>query len=249
MNLLALSTGMIIDIVAAALILIITIASIIRGFAKTFISTFGSLLSLLIAVLLASLVTTFLEKQFGMVTAISNGLSGVLTNIFGDIMNTTIGSATEGSLVSAGISGWLIQIIMSVKGGDVPNDVSLSQVICPVFGYYVSLLISVIILFIIFKIIFFLIGEIIKKCTTIKIVKWLDKLLGFLLGIIKGIVTVEIIILILQAIPLGFCQSILSELPNAPFTLFINNINLYGIILTNFSFADVTSFIKGMLAV
>lgn len=248
MNLLAVTTGNIIDIVAIALILIITVSGLVKGFVKTFFSTFGTLIGLLLAVILSANVVTFMQDKFGIVTAVSDGITGFLTNIFGDIMTVTISEATEDAMSQAGISAWLIQIVLSLQtGNDIPTDVSLSQIICPVFGYYIAMILAIIVLFILFKIIFYIIGEIISKCKSIKIIYGLDKVLGFALGFVKGVIIVEFIIMIIGAVPLGFCQTVITELSNAPFSSFINDINLYGIILNNISLPDITAFITGLI--
>jgi len=239
----------IIDIVVFLLIAVATVRGFVRGFVKSFLSTFGTLLSLLFAVLLASATTNFLQSKFGLVSSISNGLSGVLTTAFGDaVMNTTLAHATEGALSEAGLAGWIIQIVLSVQAdGSIPTDVTLSQVICPVFGYYVGLAISAVILFILFKIIFFIVGEIVSKNKTFKFLSGVDKLLGLAFGIIQGILTVEFILVVFGFIPLEFCQNTMANLESAPLTNFIHNINLFSLIINSISVPNITKFVTGLI--
>jgi uncharacterized membrane protein required for colicin V production len=239
----------IIDIVVFALIVLITIRGFIRGFIKSFLSTFGTILSLLFAVLLASSTTNFLENNFGLVTAISGGLSDVLTKVFGDsIMNTTLAQATEGALNEAGLAGWIVQIILSVQAdGSIPTDVTLNQIICPVFGYYVSLAISAIILFILFKIIFFIVGEIVSKNKKLPLLRGVDKVLGLVFGLFQGVIIIEFILLIMGAIPLAFFQNVIANIDQAPLTNFIHTINLFSIIINKISLPNVSEFITSII--
>ncbi len=248
--LLALSTSAIIDIVVAALIILFALMGLFRGFAKTFISAFGSILSLILAVLLASTVATFLQNKFGLITKISDGLAGVLTNIFGEqIMDTTLAQATEENLAQAGVAGWIANIILSIRGADnIDMDITLNQIICPVFGYYITVIISIIALYIILRILLFLIGEIIKKLSKISIIGAVDKTLGLFLGLIRGIIFVQIAILIINVIPLSFFQELSVNIEASVLAAFINKINIFGIIINSVAgIGNVTDFIVNLL--
>lgn len=246
MNLLLVSWGSaIIDAVALILITLNFIIGLKRGFIKTFFSTFGAILSFLLAVLLCSTVANFLEKNYGTVSSVANWLSGGLTGIFGKgLMDTTLAEATKADMNSGGVAGWIISLVLSLKGSaDIPTDVTLSQVISPVLGFYIVCAISLLALYIIFRIIFFLVGELAQKLHKFRPTALVDKLLGALFGLIKGIVILDIIIIIINAIPLGFVQSIAYEIDKTVITSFISNTNLIGMLFDFLFNNGVTKFL------
>lgn len=231
-NLLAPTTSAIIDGVALIIILIFFVIGAKKGFTKTFFSVFGGFISLLLAVLLCSSVASFLQNRFGTVTSVSGWLEGVLRNIFGEtLMDTTLAEATEENLGVAGIAGWMLKIVLSIKDtAEVPMDVTLNQVISPVFAYYLVAILCTIGLYIIFKIIFFLIGEIVGKFHKITPVRVLDKTLGAIFGLIRGIIIIDLWLLIIKVIPIGFFQTIVTEIQNTTIVKFLESFNLFGYI-------------------
>ncbi len=246
-NLLALSTGAIADIVALALVLIFAIVGLKQGFAKSFISTFGTLIALVLASLLCNSFATFLQNKFGLVETIGNALPGTLSNIFGeDVMNVTLAQATENKLSEAGVASWIINIVISMQNNtSIPTDTTLNQILCPTIAYYVVIVIAFVLLLIIFKILLWLLGKIIIKMYTIKAIKITDCTLGFVFGLIKGILIAELIIMVISILPIGFFQTLTLEMQSAPICTFLNNINLYSLILNsitnNGSLTDIVS--------
>lgn len=233
-NLLANTAGAIVDIVALTLIAVFAIIGLKQGFAKTFVSTFGTFISLILAALLCSSAVNTFQNNFGLVESISNGLQGSMTGLFGDtIMNTTLRQATETNLAEAGVTSWIIKIVLSIQTSEIPMDVTLNQIICPVIAYYVVALISFVILFIIFKIMLFLLSRFVLKLYKIKIVKKTDKTLGVIFGLIRGILIIELAIWIISIIPLGFCHTLTIYIQNAPISNFLGNINLFSLIINS----------------
>ena len=247
-NLLALTTGgAIIDLVALVIIALCVLLGVMRGFTKTFISVFGTILSLLFAVLLSSAVVNFAQNKFGMVGSISKGVSGVLSQIFGEeFMNTTLADFQSGSV--SGIAAWLTGIILSIiNNGSISLDHTLSQVVSPIFAYYISVAIVVVVLFIIFKIMFFILGDLVKKAWKFTPVKAVDKSLGAVLGVVQGAVTIQFIIIIFRIIPLGFCQTVTAEISNSVITSFICSISIFDKIIGSFSLSSIIEFIKNIV--
>ena len=131
------------------------------------------------------------------------------------------------------VPSWIISIVMIVKANSsIPNGTSISGVVCPAIGYYVSCALAVLVLFIIFQTIFFIVGKIIEKSKEFVIIDAVDKTLGFLLGLVKGLIVVWVLIAIINIIPLSFVQDIAANIKLAPVSNFINNINLIGIIMS-----------------
>ncbi len=240
----------IIDIVALIIIIGFTIHGAKNGFVKTFFSSFGSIIALLLAVLLCSSVANFLEKTYGFTTTVSNWLNNFLNKTFGsDIMNTTLEDASTNGLKENGIAAWLINLILSVKNdGSIPMDVTLNQVICPVFAYYTVCIISAIGLYIVFRLIFLVLGVIVNKAHSIFLVALVDKNLGLLLGIVRGIFYVQFLVLVLSVIPLDFVQIISLNVDNSILTKFINSFNIYRIIVGLFASSNLTENIKNLIS-
>lgn len=248
-NLLASSVGGIIDVVAIAIIVLFSILGIKNGFVKTFVKVFGTIISLLLAVMLCSKCANFLENQFGLVSTITEKVSGVVTNIFGDqIANTTLNEAVDSKLSELGLSSLFTKIILEAKADtSIPLDTTLNQIISPALSFYIACGISIIVLFIIFKILLFILGDITSKLGAFNLLGATNRLLGFALGLLQSVVIIQIALFIINIIPLEFMQKISLEISNSSVVSFIDKINIFEIIIKSFSRLDILSFIKGTL--
>ncbi len=222
-----------IEIVTAVIILAYVVFGAKLGFARSFISSFGTLISLILAISLCPLVAEFTQSSFSFVETISDGIKGTVTSLLGDtVANTPIALATEDFLRRQGLAGWLASIVIDVKSGGIyPITVTVADVISPVFGYYIVCLIAVVVLFILFKILFAILSRMLTKLHKVPVLGKADIILGAVLGIIKGMFAVQIIILIVGIIPVGFFQDIIIAIPSTYLTKFIDSINLFDIIL------------------
>ncbi len=251
MNLLLSQTGgAIASVVALAFVLCYALYGLIRGFARTFISMFGTILSILLAILLCSSVANFLENEFGFVSTVSNGISGIMQNMFGEqTMSLPIELVNEQTLSEAGVSGIFISLIMNVKSHEgLPTGATVGEVLSPTFAFYIVMIISAIALFIVFKLIAMVIALIIKKRQKQKKKSALGSLFGFLLGLLGGIIYFETIVMIIGAIPLGFCQNIYRAVNNGAISGFICRINPYSSILDLISSSNISKFVVGILS-
>ncbi len=249
MNLLASNLGAIMDLIALIVIIAFTLVGLKNGFAKTFVSMFGTVLSLLFAALLCKVGANFLQKKYGLITTLSNWASGIVTNFFGDnIANVTLGEASAELLASKNLSQWLIGLILSIKSkGTISNEVTLNQIISPVFGYYTVLAIALIGFYILFRILFFLFGEIVKKAHFIKVVGVTDTVLGAVLGFFHAIIILQFCIMIIQFIPFAFFQNIALQIDASIFMRFISNINVFGLIIRGLSNINLTDIILSVI--
>lgn len=222
-----------IDIVALILIVAYALYGAIRGFAKTFFSVFGTIIGLSIAILIAPSVVAFLQSKYGFVDSMSNNFSGVAESVIGkDLASLPLSLATSENL--KGIAGFIANIVLSLKNNsNVSPDATIGQAVASIFGYYVLLVICVILLFIILKVIFFIISEIVKKAYANKFIASFDRTLGFALGIINGIFNIEIILMVISILPIPILQQITASISGTTLTKFIQNINLYQIIMIN----------------
>lgn len=231
----------IISISAAGLILVFAVIGLVRGFSKTFLSTFGSLIALICAALLCSATVTTLEKSFGAVSFFTEKSAGAISGIFGDdVLNATVAQVNSGSV--ANLPAWITNIIKNLFNTEaIESTATLREVIAPIFGYYITLIISFVVLFILFKIVLFLVGRLLNKITKAKIVGRIDRILGFLLGILKGIVVVQLLIAIINIIPIAFFQNLSLEIEKSQFCVILNKFNIINLIinsLTNSQFLN-----------
>ena len=218
-----------VDVVALIIIVLCVIFGIKDGFAKTFISTFSTILSLVFAFLLCSKTAEFLQYKFQWVTKIGEQLKNPLSNVFGaDVLNTPVSEVNNTLSISAFLAGIIAN---ALSNGAVPPETTVGEVICPIFGYYIVVLISIIIMFALFKLLFFVIGQIINKATKIKIIKWIDKTLGAFLGIIRAIVIIDLLIIVIRIIPVAFFQNLIILIEQSTLTSFLNTINVFGLII------------------
>ncbi len=249
MNLLSSITGPIIDVCIVVFTLIVCFFGAKKGFVRSFLSTFGSFISIIIALALCSTVTNFLEAKFGLVTTLSSGVSDLLTQIFGqEIMHTTLMEATEATLNDSNLTAWLVKMVLDLKlTGEIPMDVTLSQILSPVFGYYVANGIAILGLTIILKIIFFILSEFIKGLHKIKLIKIVDGALGLVFGLIKAVIIIQLAVLVIRIIPLEFFQNLTVASEQSSVVSFLNNNNLFAIVLNAISNLHVTDAILNLI--
>ena len=206
-------------------------------------------MALIFSVLLAPSVANFMQSKFNSVTAMGGSISGFLNNVLGkEVMNATLSDITEGVLSKAGVSGFIISIILSFKGdSSIPQDTKVCDIIGPTFAYYVVIIIAVIALFIIFKIIFFIISEIIKKSYENKTIKRFDRTLGCALGLVNGIINLEFIIMVISILPIPFFQGIYADIQSGGFTKLIESTNLFGLIVNSISVNSIIDLVKSII--
>ena len=220
-----------VDIVALCLFTAYALYGLIRGFTKTFFSVFGTMIGLVLAILIAPSVVTFLQNNHSLLDTMSNSFGGVVQGLLPKgLINTPLMGASQENL--NGVATIIANAVLSLKGNaSVSPEATIGEAVASIFAYYVLLIICIIGLFIIFKIIFFIIGEIVKKAYANKVVASVDRLLGLALGVINGIFNLGIILLIISIIPIPFFQQITLSISDTVFTKFVQNINIYQLIL------------------
>ena len=248
--LLATTGGAIVDLVALSIIVVLTVLGIKYGFVKTFVTTFGTLISFLLSALLCSVVANFLERQYGFVSTISVWLNGALSELFGpEIMDTTLEQATQNGLQNGGVAIWIVSIVLNLKGdATMPTNVTLNQIISPALAYYIACAIAFIGLFILLIIAFFIIGDLSKKLHEVKLTEMMDKTLGGILAFSESLLLIDILIIIINAIPLPFMQTVAFEIGNSVITSFLCNVNLVGLLFELITNNGIINFIKSLFA-
>ena len=231
-NLLYSTLNIIIDAVALVVLIVYIVLGIKHGFVKTFFKSFGTIIGFIVAALLCSTVANFLESQWGLASTIGGWFKGVLTNLFGDgLMNTSVNDVTADMMQKGGVSAWLVDTVINIaQKNNIPQDVTLSQVICPVVGFYVSCALAFIIVFILTKIILWLVGELVQKLHTIKVIGAVDKILGIVFGIIRAVLLLDIIVMIINSLPISFIHTVALAIPQTYLCNFLVSTNVIGLI-------------------
>lgn len=239
---------LLIDIVVCLIILVFVIMDASKGFSRRVIKVFGTFLSIILGVLFCSQMASFLQDKFGLVATLTETVSGGVTGLLGDLANTTLAEATEGSLESGNVMGFLIKIILEAKNNpEIPMNTTLNQVVAPTIAYYVACAISFIGLFILFKILFFLLGVILKQLQKIKVIGVTDKLLGAVLGVVEGIISVQTLIMILGFLQFGILAEFYASIDTTVICKVVNSINLFEVLGRSLSFGNVLNVIKGII--
>lgn len=248
MNLLLYSIGgAITDIFALLLVIMITIQGAKKGFVKSLLSTFGTILSFLFAVLLCSTVTGFLESKFSYVTKVANWLNGILGKVFGEtLLNTKITEVSQEGLANNGLGSWLISAVLSINAESEYIGKTIGEIISPVFAYYIVCAISLLGLFILLKIIFFIIGDISSFLKGVKVVGPANTLLGGVFGLIKSVIIVDLLVILLGALPFGFVQSLMQKIDGSFIVGFFDKFNVLGLIFNSLSGKGLSSFLSGI---
>ena len=238
-----------IDLFALLFVMLFALDGLRKGFAKLFFKFFGTIISLLLAILLCATVTNFLQSEHSLVTTVASKLEGLTIKIFGEsIATTTLEQATSEKLSNMGLGSLLTSIVLSfASDASIPTDLTLNEIICPTFAYYVVIVISAIGLFIVFKILIFLLCNFIKKLHALKTVAALDGFLGFALGLLTGIIYLELAIMVIGVLPIAFARDIITQISNTSILSFIQKINLYKIIFDAISSANIIQYVKAII--
>ena len=112
-----------------------------------------------------------------------------------------------------------------------------------------AIIIISLILFIIFKIVFIIVHRLVKLAYACKLVRNVDRILGAVLGFINGIFNLELIILAISIIPIALFQDIYAGIQASILANFIEDINLYGLLLNAISSQNVIGAIKNTIKI
>ena len=244
-------TGAVLDVFALLLVFIFCIICAKRGFINSLLKIFGTILCIVLASKLSSWFTTLLEKWFSLVTVVSGGIEGILVDIFGEkVMLTDLSVITGEYLTANDLPRWLADIVITIcEDLGYPMGQTVSEIVCPVFGYYIIMGASFLILFFGFKIIIKLLRKVVQGLRKFALVGIPDTVLGLALGLIEAIITINLIITVIGIIPIPFFQNIILEINNSFITKIISKINLVELIFTGLSKGNVVDYLKSVLSV
>ncbi len=172
-----------ITIVYVAILLIFIIIGYFKGFSKGIIGLIGTAVSLIAAFLLAKPLgnLTYGKWGGGLTTSIDTAIVSKVPAL-GQPISDNVDSVLSSALTSIGIPSSIQGMITPSIEKLIPSgatDIVLSTYIAQTLSNLVFIIGSFLVLFIVFMIVFAILkGVIGKLAKSIKLVKWLDKLLG-----------------------------------------------------------------------
>ena len=233
MNSLLLATG---GTIAVDLIVIIGIATFIivgyiQGFSKIVFKALGNIVSLILALVLCVKFVEFLDKYFGLVTAVSSSVELTLPKIFGEtLMSTSLESVigNQDIVKNSGFSSFIMSAISAFIKDSTGIDptITLAQIIAPTIAYHLTSVIAFIVGFVLIRILLFLLEKWFESMWEIELIKNTDRSLGALVGLIQGIIIIQAIMFVLGGLPFGFLTALNNAIAQSVVAGFINKINI-----------------------
>ena len=202
------SIAVIIDIVVVALIAIMAIIGLVRGFAQSALSLIGSFVSIVLAVLIAKPFGALINAIFGANKFFSEKIAEVFFG-FSDVFSTPLGAdmtaaeaQSAASTAKGGIFDFLYKYIFAEHG--VAAGSTLGGAIGDVVGPLATIVLAAIIAFILIRIIVAILSGFMKRLTEFRIIGGIDKVLGFIFGAAKAVVFVVFVSAMMSALTVVF---------------------------------------------
>lgn len=185
------SISSIVDIVFVALLILLAVIGLYKGFLKSALSMVGSLASFLAAYVLAKPFAGLLDSMFKLTSKIGGKVTNWL-NSLGEFFSTVRSgedfSAISGEMASGGISGVVQKLAnLLLKGANIPTGESVGSVLGTKIASVITVVIAFIVAFVLIRIILKILEKLSDKITQVKIFGAIDKILGFIFGLAKGL--------------------------------------------------------------
>jgi len=203
MNNLLVSSGMIADGILVAIALIFVLVGVTKGFIKSVLSFFGSLVALIVAFIFCKQFAAFLNERFDLLSKLSKVVENWLDNNSKFAIEVSA-EGLEGNLVAAGIPQFMISVIMQldiVTQNTYAAGTTIATLVSPVIANYLMLFISFLGLFILFKIALLILKLFADSIKKIKVIDFIDKLLGFVVGAVEAAITIYLILTVIAFFP------------------------------------------------
>ncbi len=185
------SIAAIIDIVFVAILIILAVIGLTKGFLKSAIAMVGTCLSALIAYFAAQPVGSLVNMIFKSTKFFAGKLTTWLHSIsefFSITRNGESFSTLAGEMTTGGVDGAVQKLANVVLGSsNIPAGQSVGQVIGDALGALITTLIGGLVAFILIRVIIKILERLASKITQVRIFGVIDKLLGFIFGLAKGL--------------------------------------------------------------
>lgn len=185
------SVSSIVDIVFVALIILLAVIGLYKGFLKSAISVIGTLASALLSFLIAEPFGKLLETMFKLTTNLKGKIADWLYSLSEFFTLSRTGesfSDISGEMGAGGVSG-IVQKLSNLllKGVNIPEGESVGSILGGKIAGVLTTVIAFIVGFVLIRIILKVLEKLSDKITEVKIFGAIDKVLGFVFGLAKGL--------------------------------------------------------------
>lgn len=195
----------IIDIAFVAILIILAIIGLTRGFLKSALAMVSSLVSMVIAYFAAKPLGQLIDKLFKTTNVFASKITKWLNSVsefFSITRNGESFTDLSGQMSSSGVDGAVQRLAKAVLGSaNIPDGKSVGQVLGQSLGNLITVVIGGVVAFILIRVILKVLEHFSSKITQVRIFGVVDKLLGFVFGLAKGLIYTGLIFV---------CMSILS---------------------------------------
>lgn len=186
-----------VDIAILGIILLFAIVGLLKGFMKTLLSFAGAVLAIILSYFLTKPVVAALAGS-NIESFVSEKVLSVLSGI-GGMMTTEIPSyEVLVEQLSASVPVYVAESLANSISEYIGTaaDQTLAELLTPGLTNILLNIIVFIVLFIAFMIVFAILKSIAKAFKSIKLIDFIDKVLGFALGAVLGVAFVYFVLLI-----------------------------------------------------
>lgn len=182
--------GIVIDIILIAVILLVGLIGMARGFFKSFLSLFGFIGSIIVAVLLREQIAKLLETLFGFESYIENVVTDKIGGMNVELVNFKTADSNEliklvnNMQLNTILKGIFINILTSAT---IVEPVSVAELVAGPIAHFIAVGLGVIIASILIRVIVFILNATIGKLAKGKLFGKLNRTLGFVFGLVKGV--------------------------------------------------------------
>lgn len=191
------SVSSIVDIVFVALVVLLAVIGLYKGFLKSAISVIGTAASALFAFLLAEPFGKLLEMIFKLTTVLKGKVAEWLYSLSEFFTIARAGesfSDISAEMGSSGISKIVQKLTnLLLKGINIPEGESVGSIMGGKIAAILTTVIAFAVGFILIRIILKILEKLSDKITEVKIFGAIDKILGFVFGLAKGLLYAGIV--------------------------------------------------------
>ena len=193
------TAGVVIDIIVVAALIICGLIGLKKGFIKSILSLFSWAVCLIVAVFLARYVARWLNNIYNFDALIGNKIASSLikSNEYFALPAEQYASTPMPDL---GFWGTVTKAVFKKAANY--GDATIGAVVGKSLGRVCMIVISGILVFVVLKIVLLLLNKLFNKITNIKILGWLNKLLGAVFGVLKAAVIIVIFNIVLAFLSL-----------------------------------------------
>ncbi len=197
------TVGIVIDVLIIAVIALLALIGLRKGFFKSVLALFSTLVVLIISIFCAGPFANLINKIYdftGLIAdKICDGMSSMGAFYVEEIPAGISGKQIVQSIPS-GTNGFLKKLMAYVlnplSAGDI-EGATVAEIVSGAFASIIMLIISAILLFIIIKIILSIVARLFENITRNRVFGATNKLLGFAFGAVKGLMIILVFTIVL----------------------------------------------------